>query len=145
MAIYRPPKARWPLALGTGIASLLIGAAIGLAIGTQDPDPVESAQALRSTLVAAAGSIEVAAIEYEEAVVDGTVEREAEYEGSLAALDSSNARYREVRSALELLAPEAADEIDSLFGRCRSLMEETADAERVTECLADLELVLTGS
>ena len=145
MAIYRPPKARWPLALGTGIASLLIGLAIGLALGSGDPDPVESVRAIRSTLAAAAGSVEVAAIEYEEAVVDGAIEREAEYDGSIAALASSNSRYQEVRSALELLAPAVAEDIDSSYTRCRTLMERAVEAGQVLECLGELELALTGA
>ena len=33
MAIYRPPKPRWPLAIGVGVVCLLIGIGIGLAVG----------------------------------------------------------------------------------------------------------------
>ena len=124
---------------------MLVGLGIGLAVGTKDPDPNEVAASIRATLAAAGGSIEVAAIEYEEAVVDGAVEREAEYEGSLAALSSSNSRYQEVRDPLASLAPAVAEEIDSSYTRCRDLMERKVEVERVSECLGELELMLVGA
>jgi hypothetical protein len=126
------------------VAGLLCGVLIGLAIGSADPDPSEAATRIRSSLVAAAGSLEVAAIEYEEAVTDGRIEAQAEYDGALDALGSSNARYREVRGALEALVPDVAEDLDGLYERCRGLMEDTVDTPEVVACLEDLEAALQG-
>src|SRR5918992_4350436 len=124
MAIYRPPKARWPLAIATAVAGLVCGLLIGLAIGSKDPDPLEAAEEIRATLLSASGSLEVAAIEYEEAVGAEGVESEAEYEGARDALASSRAGYGEVRPALEALAPAIAESLDELYDRCATLIEQ---------------------
>lgn len=145
VAIYRPPQARWPLALAAGIGGLLIGMVAGLVLGSDDPDPNETASAIRATLAAAAGSLEVAQIEYREAVSDGGVERRTEYEGSLDALDSSRSNYRTVRPALETLVPSLVQEVDDLYQRCTSLMKAPSDVPDVSACLVRLGELLKGT
>ena len=145
MAIYRPPKARWPLVTVAAVAGVACGLIAGLAIGSKDPDPLRAAQEVRAALVSAAGSVEVAAIEYEEAVGPGGIESETEYEGARAALESSRARYGEVRSALDALAPETVELLDDLYDRCGGLVEERAPAPEVEECSADLRAALGGT
>jgi hypothetical protein len=144
VAIYRPPKPRWPLAIVAGLVSLLIGFGIGLGVGSRDPDPTEVASDLRADLVAAAGSLEVAEIEYTESVADGEITRQAEYEGALGAIESSEARYRQVAPALEALVPSRSDEIDALFDECGRAMRERVDPAEVTECLGELRDLLKG-
>ena len=144
MAIYRPPKARWPLALGVGIAALVAGLLIGLALGSGDPDPAAAAQDVKAELVSAAGALEVASIEYEESVSGGEVTRQEEYEGALSAVESARERYGSVRPALASLVPSLAAEIDDGFDRCEELMAEPADPAEVAAALGELEGLLKG-
>jgi hypothetical protein len=145
MAIYRPPKARWPLAVAAGVLGALCGLLIGLAIGSKDPDPLIAAQEVRAALLSASGSLEVAAIEYEEAVGPEGVENEAEYEGARDALASGRAGYAEVRPALDALAPSDAARIDDLFERCTGLLEDRAPATDFESCVVELSDALEGS
>ena len=144
MAIYRPPKPRWPLAIGVGVVCLLIGFVVGLALGSREPDPAEVAADLRADLVAAAGSLEVAEIEYTESVSDGAITRQAEYDGALGAIESSEARYREVAPAIESLVPSRSEEIDALYEECASAMRDRADPTEVSDCLDQLLDLLEG-
>lgn len=145
MAIYRPPKARWPLATAAGVAGIVCGLIAGLAIGSKDPDPLVAAQEVRASLVSAAGSLEVALIEYDEAVGPDGVESETEYEGARDALASSEARYREVRAALDALAPATVDVLDELYERCTGLVEQRSPVAEVEECSDELTGALKGT
>lgn len=144
MAIYRPPKPRWPLAVAFGVTGLVVGLLTGLALGGSDPDPREAGQEIKAALVSAAGSLEVAGIEYEESVSDGEVTKEAEYEGALSALDSSRARYDEVRPVLVSLFPSQVEPIDDLYGEIERLMRSRSDPAQVKAALEELESVLKG-
>lgn len=145
MAIYRPPKARWPLATAAAVGGVVCGLVAGLAIGSKDPDPLAAAQEVRAALVSAAGSLEVAVIEYEEAVGPGGVESQPEYEGARDALASSRERYREVRPALDALAPATVELLDALYDRCTALVEERVPAPEVEECAVELSAALEGT
>ena len=144
VAIYRPPKARWPLAVAFGVGGVLIGLVVGLALGRSDPDPEEAGSEIRAALISAAGTLEVAAIEYEESVSGGEVTREAEYEGALSALDSSRSRYDEVRPVLVSLFPSQVEPIDDLYGEIEQLMRSRTDPARVNAELQELEAILKG-
>lgn len=144
MAIYRPPKARWPLAVAMAVAGLALGLMIGLVVGDRDVDPVTAGETIRTELIAAASSLEVAAVEYRESVSGGEVTAPAEYDGALAALDSSRARYLTVRPALISLFPDQVAVLDDGYDDIRGLMEERTDAAAVTAGLERLEALLKG-
>lgn len=144
MAIYRPPKARWPLAAAFGIGGLVVGMAVGLGLGGSDPDPQEAGREIETALVSAAGSLEVAGVEYEESVQDGEVVKQTEYEGALGALESSRTRFREVRSVLVSLFPSQVEPINDLYAEIEQLMRSRTDAEEVSAALQELESVLKG-
>ncbi len=144
MAIYRPPKARWPLAAAVGCAGLGLGILIGFLLGGSEPSPSESVRQIRSVLVRAAGSLEVAAVEYRESVDDGVVVDETEYEGALGALRSSRSRFATIEAALEDLFPTQVETIDELYDRAGAAMEARAPARRVEASLAELEVLLEG-
>lgn len=144
MAIYKPPKARWPLAVFVGVIGLLLGIGLGFLLASEDPDPAEGVRLVQQELTAAAAGLEVAGIEYTEAVDDGEVLTDAEYQGSLDALGSSRDRFEAVEDALATLAPDAADEISEGFDEAESAMEERADAEQVQAILAGLTRLLKG-
>ena len=143
MAIYRPPKARWPLATAVGFICLLVGLGVGLLLGGDETDPATAAAEVRTALIEASGSLEVAEVEYRESVEDGAITRQAEYDGALAALDSARDRYGEVAPAIEALAPERANDIESRFDTCEQLMNDLADPDEVSECLTDLGAALS--
>ena len=145
MAIYRPPKPRWPLAVGMLVVGLLIGLALGFALGGDEFDAADAAAEIRTTLATASGSLEVAAIEYAEAVEDGEVQAEAEYRGAIDAVESSRTQYAEVEAALETLAPDTADEITDSYAEIENLMADVADEQEVGSALAELEDLLSGS
>ena len=145
MAIYRPPKSRWPAALVAAAVALAAGLLLGVVIGRSDSKPLTSIPLLRSTLVSAAGSLEVAAIEYRESVEGGRVVKEAEYEGSLGAVRSSRAKYSTVRSELQSLFQSQAAEIDQLYDEVENLVISRAPASQVASRLQKLESLLTGS
>ncbi|MFN2389409.1 MAG: hypothetical protein ABR575_07385 [Actinomycetota bacterium] len=144
MAIYRPPKPRWPLAIAVGSVCLLIGTGIGIAIGNREPSAPEVAADLRADLISAAGSLEVAEIEYTESVSDGEITREAEYDGALGAIESSRTIYSDVAPVLGALAPSRSEEIEALYDDCSSAMRARSDASDVTECLTELSNLLKG-
>ncbi len=141
MAIYRPPKPRWRAAVVAGLLGLVIGGIIGFAVGDEEPDPVEGARALRVDLARATGPLEVVAIEYEEAVPDGEVVAEPEYQGALAAFRSSRGRFEDVREALAVFDPSRTEEIAAAYDELQRLMEAHADPDEVraaTESLSEL-------
>ncbi len=142
MAIYRPPKPRWPMAIATGALGVLVGLGVGYLLGDKPPDPTDSVRAIRTSLISAAGSLEVAAVEYEESVVDGEVIRAREYEGALAAVRSSRSKLSDVRAALDELAPERIAAIDEGYDEVVALMEDGADATEVQGALDDLRSLL---
>lgn len=144
MAIYRPPQARWPLAVAFGVGGVVVGLITGLALASPDPDPEEAGQEIKAALVSAAGSLEVTAIEYEESVSDGEVTREAEYEGALSALESSRARYDDVRPVLTSLFPSQVEPIDERYDEIERLMRSRSDPAQVKAALEELESVLKG-
>ena len=144
MAIYRPPKSRWPLAIVVGVVGLLIGLGSGLALCSREPAPAEVAGDLRADLAAAAGSLEVAEVEYTESISDGEITKQAEFDGAISAIESSEARYREVAPLIASLIPSRGDEIDALYEECARAMRDHADPGEVTECLDGLRDLLKG-
>lgn len=143
MAIYRPPKPRWRAAAVGVIAGLLLGVAVGFALGKpNEPNLDEAVGSIRASLARGAGSLEVAAIEYEEAVEDGEVVAEAEYEGAIAAAESAEATFASVRSALEQLAPDKVEAIGDRFEELLEAMAEKQDAGLVSRLATELEDLL---
>jgi hypothetical protein len=132
------------LAVAVGVGGVLVGLITGLALGSSDPDPEEAGREIKAALVSAAGSLEVAAIEYEESVADGEVTRETEYEGALGALDSSRARYDDVRPVLVSLFPSQVEPIDDLYGEIEQLMRSRSDPTEVNAAIQELESILKG-
>lgn len=143
MAIYRPRKSRWPLVVGVATLALIVGLVAGLLANRGDDTP--AAEDIRSALVAAAGSVEVASIEYEEAIAGGSITSETEYSGAQDALASGKRRYQEVREELQALAPERVEQIDTLFEEAEGLMSDAAEPTEVVPALEELEEVLKGN
>ena len=138
MAIYKPPKARWPLAVFAGVIGLLIGLAVGFVLGREDPDPAEGARIVQRELTGAAAALDVVGIEYAESVENGEVTNETEYQGALDALASSRDRFESVSAALAVLAPERVDALASAYDDVAAAMEDRADGDEVDGLLDEL-------
>lgn len=144
MAIYRPARARWPLAVAVGVVALIVGVIAGVALSGDDG--AGDAEEIQAALFSAAGSVEVAGIEYEEAVAaGGDITSRSEYAGARDALESGRARYLEVRDSLDSLAPERVDALDEAFDEADGLMADAADSDEVGAALDRLEDLLKGS
>ena len=144
MAIYKPPKARWPVAVFVGALGLLLGLGLGFALGQEEPDAAEGVRLVQQELAAAAAGLEVAEIEYTEAVDDSGVVEEVEYQGSLDTLESSRARYESVHDALAALAPDQAEEILESYKKVANAMRDTAPPDHVSAVLSGLSRLLKG-
>jgi hypothetical protein len=145
MAIYRPPKPRWPAAILAAIVGLLIGVFIGwIAFGRAEPDPEEALERVRVALTDAATTLEIVAIEYAESVEGSEVVNEAEYEGALDALARSRARYQEFRSALTMVDQASTEQVDEGYDELGRLMEEPAGPAEVTATSEELASLLEG-
>ena len=142
MAIYRPPRQRWPQVAGALVVGILIGVVIGWALRGEGGDPAEAVATVRSGMAEAAGLLEVAGIEYSEAV-DGATVVETELSGAQDAVARSRELYDEVSEALALMDPEAADQVEAAYDETVALMDATADAAEVMAALEDLRALLT--
>ena len=132
------------MAVAVGVVALIVGVLVGLAL-TGDDDST-GAEDIQATLFAAAGSVEVAGIEYEEAVAaGGDIRSRSEYAGARDALDSGRERYLEVRNSLDSLAPERVDALDEAFHEAEELMADAADSDEVGAALGRLEELLKGA
>lgn len=137
MAIYRPSRPRWPVAAAATIVGGVVGLVIGLAMGGQT-DPAVIAQEARTALISSAGTLEVVAIEYAEAVEDGEIVARPEYDGSVDALASSRSTYEEYAPAVEVLSPDLAAGIEAGFEEIADLMAASAPEEEVARRLDEL-------
>jgi hypothetical protein len=143
MAIYRPPRPRWPGVVASGIAGLVLGASGALAVAaSRPPDVAEALATARASLLEARAVLEVAAVEYEESVQGGEVVRRAEYVGARDALRASRRAYLEARPALTQIAVASAARIDAAYEALDELMAAPAPAERVTARIQGLSALL---
>jgi len=141
MAIYRPPRSPWRARILVALAGLVTGGILVLLFLPEgEPTPEERAATARTELIGAEGILEIVAIEYSESVRDGEVVAEAEYEGAVSALARSRDRYEAVRSEL---TPDVAAEIDELYDKVESLLEQRVPITELTKALDSLGRLLT--
>ncbi len=143
MAIYRPQRPRWRLALLTGAVGLFVGVLVGWGLLRPEPDPGEVLGDVRRTLASAAATLEVVEVEYAESVRNGRIVASPEYQGARDALASSRARYLEAREAVAAVAPNAASAIDASYGQLQRLIERRTAVENVSRVAGDLRQMLT--
>jgi hypothetical protein len=145
VAIYRPPKRRGPALVGAGLLGALVGLAAGLLLPAGgEAEPEEALAPARASLQTAAGTLEVAAIEYTESVEDGEVVRPPEYRGARDALERSRRSYLEARSALAALQPGVVEEIDAGYEELAAAMANKAPDAAITRRARLLAEALTG-
>jgi hypothetical protein len=145
MAIYRPPKPRWPAVLVTALLALSIGVLIGwFAFGRAEPDPEEALERVRVALSDAAATLEIVAIEYSESVEGTEVVNRVEYEGAVDALARSRTRYQEFRGAIAMVDPPITQRIDGAYEELEQLVREPAPADEVESKTDELAELLQG-
>ena len=142
MAIYKPPKPRWPLAVFCVVVGVLVGTGIGLLLGRDEPNAAEGVRLIQQELTGAAAGLEVAGIEYAESVENGEVTNETEYRGALDALASSRDRFESIKHALATLAPDRAGEIEAAYEEAAAAMEDRIDGDALDELLDGLAALL---
>jgi hypothetical protein len=116
--------------VAAGIAGILIGIGIGLALGGGDDesDPLTGVRDARSSLQRAADVLDIVTIEYAEGVENGRVASAPEYQGARRAIERSRELYADARPVLAYVDAELAIRIDHAFQR---LAQEAS--ERVPE------------
>jgi hypothetical protein len=130
--------------VATALGGVIVGLVVGMALAGDEFDPVDSGERLDAIMIEAGGSLEVAAVEYEESVADGEVTKQAEFDGALAAVASSRSKFAEVSSALTLIFPAQVEVIEDLYDDVEDAMESRADPADVTPLLEKLEAGLQG-
>jgi hypothetical protein len=137
MAIYRPRRSPWPLALGLAALALLIGFGIGYVVfGTRPPDLDAATDVVALRLAEARGLLEVTGIEYREGAPAGTIASEPEYAASEQALERARQAVEAVAGPLETLAPERAAALDEGFASIAALIDDIAPPDEVDAAIA---------
>lgn len=125
----------------------MVGGLIGVvAFGGRPASLEEAALRTRAALSESAGLLEIASIEYVEAVSSsGTVLSDPEYQGSLGALDRARARYAGVAAAVGAFDPAQAADIHALLSSLDELMRRPAPPPDVQDAIDQLSVVLRGT
>jgi hypothetical protein len=139
MAIYRPRRSPWPLALAMAVVALLIGFGIGFAVfGTRPPDLDAATEVIEGQLADARGLLEIVSIEYREGAPDGSIASQSEYAAAGQAADRARAAYDEVAGAVRTLAPERATAIEDGFDELDALIADVAPPDAVDDAAGAL-------
>jgi hypothetical protein len=145
VAIYRPSRRRAPALVAAGVLGALVGLAAGLLLSAgREADPEEALAPARASLQSAAGTLEVAAIEYAESVEDGEIVRPPEYRGARDALERSRRSYLEARPAVAALQPGLAEETDTGYEELAAAMADKAPDADISRRARQLATGLTG-
>ena len=140
MTISMPARRRWPLAVAAAVLGLAVGLVIGLAIaaGGEDTDPAEAVRDARATADRAASILDVAPVEYGQAVQGGAASQEG-LRGAEGVVERSRSVYLEVRPVISLVDPEAATVIDHAYPRLLSAIRARRAASEVNRATATLQ------
>lgn len=136
MSLYREAHRRrlWPVVLAAALAGA-IGLAVGLLIGGSDEEVTiaEATLELREEVQPALASLELVEIEYSEALKDGDVVAETEYEAAATHADEAEGVFEAAIADLQVLDPAATERASVSLARLGRLIEERADGEVVTD------------
>jgi hypothetical protein len=133
VTISRPSRPSWPRLVAIGVAGILIGIGVGVALGGGDdePDPVQGLRDARSSLGRAADVLEIVAVEYAEGVEDGRVVSAAEYDGARRAVARSRSLYGDARPVVAYASAVTATRLDHAFPRLARKVAARAPEEEV--------------
>jgi hypothetical protein len=143
VAIYRPQRSRRRVAILTALVGLTVGLVAGLAIGSRnEPDPVETMKELRASLTQAATVLEIAEVEYGEAVSGTDVTNDSEYQGARDALRRSRSLFGSAAPALEIVDERGVAEMENGYERLQTLMSAPAESQEVSRAIGELSALL---
>jgi hypothetical protein len=146
MAIYRPRRSPWPLAIALGIAALLLGFFAGYVVfGTRPPDLDAAATAVQAELSRARGLLEVAAIEYRQGAPDGAIVSEPEYAAAQSAVANASEAVDSVMAPIRAVAAERAAALEDGFATLTEQIERLAPPDEVGATTDALIALLEGS
>lgn len=152
MSLYRQAGgARRRATAMAGLVVLLVGGAAGFAIGrgtADEPSLKEQIEGLRKDVQPALGALELVGIEYPEAVEDGEVVAESEYQAALSQAQTAVSTLEEATD-LGLLSSGRYDQVMSDAARVVSLIEKqdsSAAVERAADrARAGIDAILSGA
>ena len=135
MSLYREAGGRRSGTLvAVAAVAALLGGLVGLLIGSsgdEDASLEESVSAVREDVQPALSALELVQIEYTEAVSQGKVVAETEYQAAQDQVEAAQRTLDEAGEDLELLAPDDLDQAQQALSRLESAVQELAPAEQV--------------
>jgi hypothetical protein len=145
MAIYRPRRSPWPLAVVLAGLAMLIGFGVGYAVfGTRPPDLGAATEVVQERLTEARGLLEVAAIEYREGAPSGSIANQPEYDAATRAVTRAQDAVDAVDEPLRTLAPDRAAALEDGFSAIGTLMSEVAPPDAIDDAVdAQIELLVS--
>lgn len=152
MSLYREAGRRRTLPLLAGaVAIALLAGLIGFLIGdggNEEPSLADAVQSVREDTRPAISELELVTIEYGEAVRDGQVVAETEYQAARDHVDRAAESLASVSGDLELLGPDGVAEARAAMSELGTLVEQRAAAAEVDAAVRRAEDALrdaTGS
>lgn len=149
MSLYREVgrSRRWVMATAVVVA-LAIGFGVGFATGRSTaPEPTleDAVAALQDQIRAATDALELVTIEYEQAVANGAVTAQSEYEAANA--DATRAReiFTSRRDELALLSPDESAAAESALQTLTEQIEALADPSEVAATAEEATQALRGA
>jgi hypothetical protein len=135
MSLYREAGRRRTLPLLAGAVAIAVAAGlIGFLIGDggeEDPSLADAVESVREEVQPAFSELELVTIEYTEAVRDGRVVAETEYQAALDHADRASATIAGASGDLELLGPDRLAAAEAAMSELSELVEGPAPAADV--------------
>ena len=133
--------------LAAGIAGILIGTGLGLALGGGDDgrDPLTGVRDARSSLQRAAEVLDIVTVEYAEGVENGRVVSGPEYQGARRAIERSRELYADARPVLAYVDAEEATRIDHAYRELAGEAAARAPEQELESSARSLARTLSGA
>jgi hypothetical protein len=136
MSLYREVGRGRPWVVATAVVvALAIGFGVGFATGRSTaPEPTfeDAVAALQSEIRAATDALELVTIEYEQAVANGAVTAESEYDAARADAARAEEIFTSYREELTLLSPDETAATEAALQALAEQIEALADPSEVT-------------
>ncbi len=149
MSLYREAGQNTRQGLIAGAIALVIGLGAGYLIGqsnTEDPSLADSIGALRSDLTPISNGLELLGGEYPQAVKNGEIVAQTEYDGSVSNVQRIADTLAANRTDLEQLDPAATAQLESDINDLLEAVQLTASVEEIdklrTQAATELESIL---
>jgi hypothetical protein len=149
MSLYREVGRGRPWVVATAVVvALAIGFGVGFATGRSTaPEPTfeDAVAALQSEIRAATDALELVTIEYEQAVANGAVTAESEYDAARADAARAQEIFTSHREELTLLSPDETAATEATLQALAEQIEAVADPNEVTATAEEAMQALRGA